>query len=646
MRSSTPSCRLGRFLLFFLGLVIALPAGAAHWEFLGPADRGRVMAFASAPTNPRIVYAGLAYGQVARSLDGGQTWVPVANGLGHGYEVFAITVDAFDPGRVCAASRTGIYCSADGGTNWRRSLGAPDFRPTEPPITVIAADPLSLGGLYLGTGNGMFHSYDGGLRWSSIRGGLAPEEPRFHIPALVVAPSEPRVVYLASLGARTASAIFRSPNQGRAWVPIYRGRATKLAVDPQDPDVLYAVLDSPEPTLLRTLDGGRTWGRTRLTHPVRALVVDPNLPRVVYALTDAGLERSGDRGVHFKPVAGLPAVGSTLAGIRGGALLLGTEWDGVFLSTDHGESWTPAASGLEGTRVWVVAAAGSTLYVGSGYGLDHSTDRGASWNRIYPSPISALAIAPSRPTTFYAGTTTFYAGADPFVVKSTDGGETWQPAGAGIRRGPIVTLAVDPRDPDIVYAGAWTYWDLGDTPGLFRSTDGGGSWQTLPLPSGVNGVAVDLSRPGRVYATQRRDVWRSDDHGQTWTTVLAGLASGLGARWLHGIRVAPTDPDYLVTYDDIRVFVSRDAGRSWKATGGFGGWGPEWSSLVFSPQPSPQLFLGGTSGVYTSRDDGATWKAMGQGLERNRVNDLAWSEGLPDRIYAATDAGLFVIDVP
>jgi len=155
-------------------------------------------------------------------------------------------------------------------------------------------------------------------------------------------------------------------------------------------------------------------------------------------------------------------------------------------------------------------------------------------------------------------------------------------------------------------------------------------------------LALDPTDPETVFATQKRDLWRSHDGGATWRKIMNGEIRNLSARLLHGVAVAPSDPQSLAVFDDRRTFTSRDGGRTWARRTGFGG-DLQNQVLAFAPDEAQSLVLGTAFGVFVSRDGGKVWRPAG--LTGLVVGDLVFDPTDPKRLYAATwAAGVFVLD--
>ena len=201
--------------------------------------------------------------------------------------------------------------------------------------------------------------------------------------------------------------------------------------------------------------------------------------------------------------------------------------------------WATMAAGVPGD-------ADTFYFSGAGGGIWKTTDAGRTWRPIgdsLPPAIGALAVAPSAPDTIYVGTgqvaPRYDVAAGRGVFKSTDGGETWQPLGLAATR-DIGRIWVDPHNPDIVVVAALGHL-FGPNPerGIYRSTDGGKSWvHALAIndATGVVDLASDPTNPNLLYAA----AWQM--RARPWLSYfepLAGPGSAIyrsangGATWMR-----------------------------------------------------------------------------------------------------------------
>lgn len=315
-----------------------------------------------------------------------------------------------------------------------------------------------------------------------------------------------------------------------------------------------------------------------------------------------------------------------------------TYTNGVFRSTDGGQSWAPSNIGLPRRNVASLAVApGSppTLYA-TAYGpLAKSTDGGATWTETGLDSVALLvAVSPARPDTVVV------LSGDRRLRRSDDGGATWRdlPLPAEVLSFPGF-LTLDPRTPDTLYLGVQGSIFSAVPRGLYQTTDAGATWRrletslTLPEESSTLGytLAVAPDRPDTLYASIFDDSFpirsrlaRSTDAGTTWTP-LPG-PGGHPVLALPGGRVV-TDRG-----------VSTDAGETWETHTP-----PTMrvAALAAHPARPGDVLLGARyRGIYRSADGGTSWVPSSRGMTATQIEALA--VGSDSTIYAgATGDGLF-----
>ena len=252
---------------------------------------------------------------------------------------------------------------------------------------------------------------------------------------------------------------------------------------------------------------------------------------------------------------------------------------------------------FRGGRVTAVAGVRQkpeTYFMGStGGGVWKTTDAGETWINVSDgqgfgsASVGAVAVAPSDPNVVYAGMGSACirgnVSAGDGVYRSTDGGETWSHVGLE-EAGQIGRIRVHPADPDRVFVAALGHaFGPNEERGVFRSTDGGASWEKVLYASeraGAVDLALDPTNPRHLFAAiwqVERKPWtlvsggedsglfRSTDGGDTWEEVTDGLPEGIKGR--IGVTVSPADPDRvwaLVEAEDGGLFRSDDGGKSFR----------------------------------------------------------------------------------
>jgi len=335
---------------------------------------------------------------------------------------------------------------------------------------------------------------------------------------------------------------------------------------------------------------------------VGSLAVDPVTPSTLYAVgTCTGVVKSTDGGDTWRVTnTGLPSVNTTSIVVAPKtpntlyAVVVPTNdaLGGVFKSTNGGESWEAAGNGLPyDSNILAIALdpkTPDTLYVGRltgnvfyNDGVLKSTDGAESWEPAgsgLPADVgsfNAIVIDPKTPSTLYVGSRT-----DPGrgVFKSSDAGGTWSAANTGLPSVGVGPLAIDPVTPTTLYAGVGT--GVGQqkiVTGLFKSTNGGSSWSVAdeglpPLLDSfvlVAALVVDPITPSTLYAgMQTGDVFKSTNGGQGWQPADAGLPGYPGNPL--GLVIDPKTPSTLYAAAGgplAHLFKSTNGGDAWAATG-------------------------------------------------------------------------------
>jgi photosystem II stability/assembly factor-like uncharacterized protein len=212
------------------------------------------------------------------------------------------------------------------------------------------------------------------------------------------------------------------------------------------------------------------------------------------------------------------------------------------------------------------------------------------------------------------------------VYRTTNGGKTWERVLYKDENTGAVQVTIDPKNPNIVYADLWAArqgpWENGQwqgpESGLYKSTDGGTSWQKLTagLPTveqglGRIGFCIAPSEPNRLYATvdapELGGVYRSDNAGQSWSRINSdGRLWGRGSDFAE-VKVHPTNPD-VVFIADVAAWKSEDGGKSWKDFRGAPG-GDDYHRLWINPNEPNTLILAGDQGAIITVNGGQTFSS-------------------------------------
>ncbi|NBC22831.1 MAG: glycosyl hydrolase, partial [Gammaproteobacteria bacterium] len=261
----------------------------------------------------------------------------------------------------------------------------------------------------------------------------------------------------------------------------------------------------------------------------------------------------------------------------------------------------------------------STWYVavGSG-GVWKTTNAGTTWEPIFDDQssysIGCITLDPNDPDTLWVGTgenvSGRHVGYGDGLYRSRDSGETWERMGLEASE-HIGMIRIDPRDSDVIWVAAQgPLWSAGGQRGLYRSADGGETWEKLlgdDEYTGANEVHLDPRDPDVVYAvTWQRfrnvaalmnggpgsGIHKSEDGGETWRELTEGLPEEDMGK--IGLAISPQDPD--VVYATIELarrtggfWRSEDGGETWEKRNDYlsGGTGPHYYQELFA---SPHAF--------------------------------------------------------
>jgi photosystem II stability/assembly factor-like uncharacterized protein len=324
--------------------------------------------------------------------------------------------------------------------------------------------------------------------------------------------------------------------------------------------------------------------------------------------------------------------------------------------------------GGRSTAVTGVPGAPHTFLMGAtGGGVWSTDDAGTTWTNIsdktFGGSIGAVEVAPSDANVIYVGTgsacirgnTSTGHGA----YRSTDGGRSWGFIGLP-EAGQIGAIAVHPTDADLVYIAALGH-PFGKNPerGIFRSRDGGATWQHVLALNDSTG-AVDLSINSKnprilfagVWRAERKPwtlisgaaeggVYRSKDGGDTWTKLGGGLPAGIVGK--VGVTVSAANPDrvwaILEAEPEGGVYRSDDGGETWRRTNSENklrqrAW--YYTHIVADPKDENTVYALNTS-LYRSVDGGRTFDAIP--VPHGDVHDLWIDPEEPTRMVVADDGG-------
>ncbi len=338
------------------------------------------------------------------------------------------------------------------------------------------------------------------------------------------------------------------------------GRIADIAIHPEDESTWYVAVGSGG--VWKTTNNGVTWNPIfddYDSYSTGAITIDPNDPSRIWLGTG---ENVGGRHVGYG--------------------------DGVYLSTDDGESW-------------------------KNMGLDSTEHIGRIL--VHPHNSDIVWVAAEGPL--------WRSGDQRGLYKTVDGGESWKKVLGNDEWTGASVVVLDPRDPDVLYATTWdrhrtvaAYMGGGPGSGIHKSTDGGETWteltQGLPKSNlGKIGLAISPQNPDVLYAAIELDrtngaVYRSSDRGSSWTKMSNTVSGGTGPHYYQELWPSPHQFDRIYLMD-VRIQMSEDGGRTFRRVATSGTHSDN-HAIAFKPSDPDYVLIGTDGGLYESFDGMETFR--------------------------------------
>jgi len=555
---------------------------------------GRVSALAVAPANSGIIYCTTEEGFLFKSNNAGETSVVLANIASD-----EIHVDPEDGDIIYISNLR----STNGGINWEK-LEKGGY---------MAINPLNPRRIFCSSYGEIWVSDDRGDTWKL--------ESKLDLSRkIAIAPSDTNILYLEGSISLFGYGIYKSTDGGLTWnftgLRLEGSDVSAICVSPSNSSIVYV---GTKEGIYRTTDGGQTWENILKKPYINDIAIDHVCPQVVYAVN-----------------------GNYLCGITGH----------VFKSDDGGNLWEVLDHGLpiaEDRFIYEIEMApksSSELYIGTyGYGVFKSTDGGNSWEwtDISFAPISYIYVDTFHNGHMYVSTW------DEGVLFSVDGGNNWERVDFGV---PTVQtffgeILIAERD----------FYVAGGTWGLFRSTDGGATWNLTSLRGSfdtlVKCVNVHPRNPEMIYAGTLGcfggELYMSEDGGLTWNSL--GIQDAYEGANIEEFLFDPLDPSVIyVAAHDLGILKGEDGGLIWEnilPNQDSMDVGPPFTSVAIAIRNDSSRSLyaaqqasGNKRGaVYLSGDGGKKWKKISSELEKIDKNvsvvDIAISPLNSNRVYVS-----------
>jgi photosystem II stability/assembly factor-like uncharacterized protein len=621
----------------------------------------RVFSATVDPHNSDIIWIGTRdAGHIYRSTDGGLTWedrtANATSGPAVAYRGF--TVDPRSSDIVYAMAEVTDWVFRDEGEMTEYDLSHGDY-----------------------AGGRIFKTEDAGLTWTRIWQGPAlnrylwinPDQPDELYASTGI--FDRQALDFPDEGAHGASCggvgILKSTDGGQTWDVIgFEEGLTSLTIGslymhPEDPRILLAGGGSDMcPTAPRadgeliprhggvylTTDGGRSWETVISNDIITSVEFCAADPQIAYAAGLTTAYRSEDGGHTWQEFGDPQRRTWGPPGLNPGTpidiqtdpadcyrVFINNYDGGNFVSTDGGETWSDASQGYSGAVIWglyVDPTNPMRVLVGAGIAPWVSEDGGLTWRGLSNGELTRGAIAlagdPSDPNHFLAqmGSQVIPLGG---LYETNDSGQYWTEVFELPRVGTMMRFmdfAFAPSNGNIVYGATLNIDEFPElaretTPpgmGIYRSTDGGSTWEPPADPKianrGFKALAVSPTDPNTVYAGTFFDqgLFKSVDRGVTWSPINEGLPQPYGS--FSALAVDPTSSNVVYAGGSAGLFKSSNAGGSW--AGLAAGLDPAAivSDIVVDPTNPNVVYVGTYNlGVYYSVDSGERFQQLSQGLD-------------------------------
>ncbi|TRX58298.1 glycosyl hydrolase [Fulvivirga sp. M361] len=359
---------------------------------------------------------------------------------------------------------------------------------------------------------------------------------------------------------------------------------------------------------------------------------------------------------------------AAVAGIPGNPNLyyFGATGGGVWKTTNAGNTWENVSDGFFGGSVGSIAVSNwdnNIIFVGGGevtvrgnvshgYGIWKSMDAGKTWTNVglkNSRHIPRVCIHPKDPNLVYTAVLgdLYKSSNERGVYRSTDGGESWERILFANADAGAVDLIIDPNNARILYASTWkvrrTPYSLesgGEGSALWKSTDGGDTWENISqnkgLPGGIwgiSGITVSAKNSERLWAIiENKDggVYRSDDAGKTWTKVNDDRSLRQRA-WYYTRIYADTQDEDKVYVMNVRYHRSKDGGKTFEAFNAPHG---DHHDLWIAPENNQRMVIADDGGAQVSFDGGMNWSTY-HNQPTAQFYRVTTDDHFPYRIYGA-----------
>ncbi len=342
---------------------------------------------------------------------------------------------------------------------------------------------------------------------------------------------------------------------------------------------------------------------------------------------------------------------------------------GVWKTDDAGLYWENISDGFfTASSIGALAVApsdGNVIYAGTGEstiridvshgdGVYKSTDAGVTWKHMgleESRHIGEIRIHPDNPDIVYVAALGHMSKNNPErgLYRSTDGGENWELILHVSDAAGAVDVSLDPNNPRILFATMWqarrTFWSIdsgGPDCGLWRSLDGGDTWENISANKGMPegtlgkiGVSVSQAQSGRVFAMieaegRKRGLYRSDDMGETWDKVSSKPELGWRPWYYEHVFAHPTVADTVYVFN-MKAWISIDGGKNFEEFHTPHG---DNHDLWIDPNNPDRMIGSDDGGAFVSLNAGKSWSSVYNQLTAQFYH-IATDDQYPYMVYGS-----------
>ena len=588
-----------------------------EWTSVPVYGGGAIMSVAVDPSSPNIIYAASDLSGPYKSTDFGNGWTSIRTGLKSegDWDASAIAINPKNHNQIYLGSGQaygkyngdygGLFRSNDGGNTWdliSRKLkfsGHGDVRQTGDGLILFDKNNNSI--MYGATiFDGIFKSIDNGNNWSyKALSGLC---------LTGMAMNNNGTIFVSALSRGSNSGgIYKSQDGGDTWITLSSLSTKKLVVNG---NTIYAAV--PGVGIYKSIDGGTSWivknnGISASSiNSLSGLVMDQSNPNILYTVSNTWTNQ-------------LQSLYKTTNG--------GDSWINVPAGKPYvtvNKLWTSSGSWFSsGSYSLTIDPTNSNrIYLADSYTVWKSNDGGTTWSTnaqgLETTVTDVIKSHPLIPGLVIIGSR------DVTGVISKDGGTTtrslWDWRTGNISDSNIWGVDYVNKDVNILNATIYvsTGNDILNIGNLWKSSDGGSTWHTLPnlpSPGQKKALAIDQKNPNIIYiSANNNNIYKSTDYGNSWRHLTNGLPSSNSD--FKKIVIDPTNTNILYALDTKNgVYKSTDGGSSWlQSNKGFSsdlGTNNNFNCLAIDPNHTNILYGGGQyAGLYKSIDSAGNWKTV------------------------------------